>query len=65
LTLEHGPVPVQSAPPARHHPHRPAARHRLVPHATLKVHPGPPHGPSALGSHKNAFHADPLEFLKS
>ncbi|MCX4638808.1 hypothetical protein QT196_36910 [Streptomyces sp. P9-2B-2] len=65
MTLEHGPVPVQSAPPAPHHPRRPDARHHLVPNATLKLYPGAPHGLSAVGSYKDDFPADPLEFLKS
>ncbi|WP_405844362.1 alpha/beta hydrolase [Streptomyces platensis] len=38
---------------------------KLVPHATLKVYPGAPHGLSAVGSYKDDFHADLLDFLKS
>jgi non-heme chloroperoxidase len=35
----------------------------LLPHATLKVHPGAPHG--LVGAHRTAFEAELLEFLKS
>ncbi|MGA5562042.1 alpha/beta fold hydrolase [Streptomyces platensis] len=38
---------------------------KLVPNATLKIYPGAPHGLSAVGSYKDDFHADLLEFLKS
>ncbi|MFI2259399.1 alpha/beta fold hydrolase [Streptomyces tubercidicus] len=38
---------------------------KVVPNATLKVYPGAPHGLTAVGSYKDDFHADLLEFLKS
>ncbi|WP_395368656.1 alpha/beta fold hydrolase [Streptomyces tubercidicus] len=38
---------------------------KVAPNATLKVYPGAPHGLTAVGSYKDDFHADLLEFLKS
>ncbi|MEW9516377.1 hypothetical protein [Streptomyces tubercidicus] len=38
---------------------------KVAPNATFKVYPGAPHGLMAVGSYKDDFHADLLEFLKS
>jgi non-heme chloroperoxidase len=41
----------------------PRASARLVPHATLKIYPGAPHGLSDM--HKDQLNTDLLAFLRS